>query len=71
MCSTPSFVCSRDRPRALVRAEPRVVVDGVVGEVRGDRVGVAGVQRLVVGADVVEAARPLARARTSGRSRRA
>jgi len=29
-------------------------VDGVVGEVLGDAVGVAAVQRLVVGADVVE-----------------
>jgi hypothetical protein len=29
-------------------------VDGVVGEVRGDQVGVPGVQRLVIGADVIE-----------------
>ena len=34
---------------ALVRAETRVVVDRVVGEVRRHRLGVAGVQRLVVG----------------------
>jgi hypothetical protein len=33
-------------------------VDGVVGEVRGDEVGVAGVERLVVGADVIEIADP-------------
>jgi hypothetical protein len=37
-----------------VRPEPGVVVDGVIGEVRGDELGVAGVERLVVGADVVE-----------------
>jgi hypothetical protein len=30
-------------------------VHGVVGEVLGHGIGVAGVQRLVVGADVVEA----------------
>jgi hypothetical protein len=42
--------------RALVRPEPRVVVDRVVGEVRGDQIGVARVERLVVGADVVEVA---------------
>jgi hypothetical protein len=29
-------------------------VNGVVGEVGGDQVGVAAVERLVVGADVVE-----------------
>jgi hypothetical protein len=29
-------------------------VDGVLGEVRGDQVGVAGVERLVIGADVGE-----------------
>ncbi len=45
-----------DRSCALVRAEARVVVDGVVGEVPGDEVGVAAVQSLVVGADVVEVA---------------
>jgi hypothetical protein len=45
-----------DRPSALMRAEPRVVVDGVVREVRGDEVDVARVERLVVGADVVEVA---------------
>jgi hypothetical protein len=31
-------------------------VDRVVGEVGGDEIGVAGIQRLVVGADVVEVA---------------
>ena len=36
--------------------EARVVVDRVVCEVGGDQLGVAGVQRLVVGADVVEVA---------------
>jgi hypothetical protein len=45
-----------DPIRTLVRAEPRVVVDGVFSEVRGDELGVAGVERLVVGADVVEVA---------------
>jgi hypothetical protein len=39
---------------AVMRAEPRVVVRSVVGEVLGDEVGVAGVQGLVVAADVVE-----------------
>jgi hypothetical protein len=43
-----------DRPGALVRAEPGVVVDGVVGEVPGDPLDVAAVERLVVAADVVE-----------------
>ena len=43
-----------DRPGALVRPQARVVVDGVVGEMRGDLVRIAGVQRLVIGADVVE-----------------
>jgi hypothetical protein len=47
-----------DRPGALVRAEARVVVDRVVGEVLGDAVGVARVQRRVVAADVVEAGQP-------------
>jgi hypothetical protein len=37
-----------------MRPESRVVVDRVVGEVLGDAVGVAAVQRLVVGADVVQ-----------------
>jgi hypothetical protein len=41
---------------AAVRAEAGVVVDGVVGEVRVDQVDVARVERLVVGADVVEGA---------------
>ena len=52
-----------DRPAGVlgdlapaVGAEPRVVVDRVVREVRGDQLDVAGVQRLVVGADVVEVA---------------
>jgi hypothetical protein len=44
-----------DLPAAM-RPETRVVVDGVVGEVRGDQVDVACVERLVVGADVVEVA---------------
>ena len=47
---------------ALVRAEARVVVDRVLGEVGGDQLGVARVQRLVVGADVIE----VAHARPSG-----
>jgi hypothetical protein len=37
-----------------MRPEARVVVDGVVGEVRGDQVDVAAVQGLVVAADVGE-----------------
>jgi hypothetical protein len=41
---------------ALVRAEPRVVVDRVLGEVRGDEVGIAGVERAVVATDVLEVA---------------
>src|SRR5262249_26240272 len=41
---------------AFVGAEARVVVDGVVGEVRRDQLRVPGVERLVVGADVVEIA---------------
>src|SRR5438067_2503900 len=44
-----------DRARALVRAEPRVVVDRVLGEVPRDLVRIAGVEGGVVGADVVEA----------------
>jgi hypothetical protein len=43
-----------DRARALVRAEPRVVVNGVVGEVLGDAIRVTGVERLVVAANVAE-----------------
>jgi hypothetical protein len=39
---------------AVVGAEARVVMRSVVGEVRGDELGVARVERLVVGADVVE-----------------
>jgi hypothetical protein len=38
----------------VMRPEPRVVVDGVVGEVGRDQLGVARVESLVVGADVVE-----------------
>jgi hypothetical protein len=36
-----------------MRAEPRVVVDCVVGEVGGHAIRIAAVERLVVGADVV------------------
>src|SRR5690349_9797660 len=43
---------------SLVRPEPRVVVNGVVGEVARDELGVTRVQRFVVGADVVETAHP-------------
>jgi hypothetical protein len=50
-----------DRPAGVLgdlatamRTEPRVVVGRVVGEVRSDPFDVAGVQRLVVAADVVE-----------------
>jgi hypothetical protein len=43
-----------DRPSPLVWPQPRVVVDGVVGEVRRDQLDVAAVQGVVVGADVVE-----------------
>ena len=42
------------RPRALVRPEPRVVVSRVLREVRRNPVGVAGVEGLVIGADVVD-----------------
>jgi hypothetical protein len=41
---------------AAMWAQPRVVVDRVVAEVRGDQVSVPGVERLVVGADVIEMA---------------
>ena len=44
----------RDRLRPHMRLAARVVVDGVVGEVASDVVGVAGIQRLVVRPDVVE-----------------
>jgi hypothetical protein len=47
-----------DRPRALVGPEAGVVVDRVVGEVLRDPVGIAGVQRLVIGADVIEVGQP-------------
>ena len=43
-----------DRPRADVGLATRVPVHGVVGEVPRHLVGVSGVQRFVVGADVVE-----------------
>jgi hypothetical protein len=50
-----------DRPARVVGdlapvmgTEPRVVVGRVAGEVRGDQVDVAGVERLVVAADVGE-----------------
>jgi hypothetical protein len=49
----------------VVGAEARVVVGCVLGEVGGDGVGVAGVERFVVGADVVEVpdvAKPSSRA---------
>jgi hypothetical protein len=39
----------------MVRAEPGVVVGRVVREVRGDELDVAGVERLVVTANVGEA----------------
>jgi hypothetical protein len=39
---------------ATVRAEARVVVGGILGEVPGDQVDVGGVERLVVTADVGE-----------------
>jgi hypothetical protein len=39
---------------AVVGAEARVVVSGILGEVRGDQLDVAGVERLVVAADVGE-----------------
>jgi hypothetical protein len=39
---------------AAVRPESGVVVDRVVREVRGDEIDVPGIQRLVVGTDVVE-----------------
>ena len=45
-----------DRLGAPVRPEPRVVMDGVVGEVGGDQLDVAGVEGVVVAADVVERA---------------
>jgi hypothetical protein len=45
-----------DRARADVRAEARVVVDGVVGEVRRDLVRVASVKGLVIAPDVLQLA---------------
>jgi hypothetical protein len=47
-----------DRPRSLVRPKAGVVVDRVVREVIGYPVGVAGVERRVVAADVVEVGQP-------------
>jgi hypothetical protein len=41
---------------AAVRPEPGVVVDSVVRKVRGDQLDVTGVERLVIGADVVQVA---------------
>jgi hypothetical protein len=59
----PLSVNIRDAPLGVLRdlaasvgAEPRVVVDRVIGEVRGDQIGVAGIERLVVGANVFEVA---------------
>ena len=43
----------------LVRPETGVVVDRVVGEVRCDEIRVTGVERVVVGADVIEVAHGL------------
>jgi len=43
-----------DRARPLVRPESGVVVRGVVREVRCDKFRVAGVECLVVAADVIE-----------------
>jgi hypothetical protein len=45
-----------DRARADVRAQARVVVDRVVGEVRRDLIGVASVEGRVVAADVLQVA---------------
>jgi hypothetical protein len=39
-------------------AQPGVVVRGIVGEVRGDQFDVAGIERPVVAADVVEVGDP-------------
>jgi hypothetical protein len=41
---------------ATVRPEAGVVVDGVIGEVGGDQVRVARIERLVIRANVVEVA---------------
>ena len=43
-----------DPLRPLVGPKTGVVVDRVLGEVLGDALGVARVERVVVGADVVE-----------------
>jgi hypothetical protein len=42
----------------VMRSEARVVVGRVVGEVGGDQLDVAGVERLVIAADVVEVRDP-------------
>jgi hypothetical protein len=52
----PELRVLADALGALVRPEPRVVVDRVVGEVGCDELGVARVQGVVIGADVVEVA---------------
>jgi len=52
----PELRVEADPLGALVGAEPRVVVGRVLGEVAGDQLGVARVERLVVGADVVDVA---------------
>jgi hypothetical protein len=49
----PERRVSPDLLRAPVRAEARVVVDRVVGEVRRNNVGVTAVQRLVIRPDVI------------------
>ena len=54
----------------VVRPEARVVVRRVLGEVRRDGVRVARVERLVVGADVVEVADALTLSAWAFRSRR-
>jgi hypothetical protein len=58
-----------DRARPLVRPESGVVVRRVVREVRRDEIRVAGVQCLVVAADVIEIAdrRILSDSRMRGR----
>ncbi|MDQ2940101.1 MAG: hypothetical protein M3R23_06200 [Actinomycetota bacterium] len=43
-----------DRPRALMGTEAGVVVDRVVGEVRGYGFDVTGIESVVVRANVVE-----------------
>ena len=53
-CSRPPSRHLADRRRPSMRVEARVVVGGVLGEVGGDLLGVAAVQRRVIGADVVD-----------------